>query len=78
MAHCLLSYSADLPGSSPGLAYVGFLLPSFLQPSAAQLQVDRSNAGMPTAAPLVIHPARSISAAPLILSVSAGQLLITP
>jgi hypothetical protein len=40
--------------------------------------VDRSNAGMPTAAPLVIHPARSISAAPLVLSVSAGQLLITP
>ena len=64
-------------GPSPRLVYIGCLLPSCLQPSAAQLQSDRSNARTPTAAPLVIRPARCISAAPLILSVSASQSLIT-
>jgi len=53
-------------GPSPWLVYEGCLLPFCFQPSAAQLWADRSNAGTPTAAPLVIRPARRLSAAPLV------------
>jgi hypothetical protein len=60
VAHCLLSSNGVLPRPQAQLAYLGGRLPSCFQPVCC-LAAGRSNAGTPTAAPLVTRP-RAVTA----------------